>query len=242
MVREIRSSYGGRLVALLGGAAVIAVLAGCDIKHETGNLVAGKQLFVATCGSCHTLSHAGSNGVVGPNLDDAFREDRRDGVDSAAIQGLVSYWIRTPDSGGVMPAGLLAGRKASDVAAYVGRVAAIPGQDAGELALAVQSAVQKPAVESNGVVEIDANPTGQLLFQAKTATATAGAVTIKMKNMSSVQHDIAITGNGVNQVGQIVANGGTSTVSATLKPGTYTFYCSVDGHRAAGMVGTLTVK
>jgi uncharacterized cupredoxin-like copper-binding protein len=51
-----------------------------------------------------------------------------------------------------------------------------------------------------------------------------------------------ITGNGVNEAGPIVSNGGVSTVSTTLKPGTYTFYCSVDDHRQAGMVGTLTVK
>jgi plastocyanin len=63
-----------------------------------------------------------------------------------------------------------------------------------------------------------------------------------MKNASSVPHDIAIRGSGVSQVGKVVQNGGTSTVSETLKPGTYTFYCSVDGHEAAGMKGTLTVK
>ena len=40
----------------------------------------------------------------------------------------------------------------------------------------------------------------------------------------------------------MVQNGGTSTISQNLKPGTYTFYCSVDGHEAAGMKGTLTVK
>jgi uncharacterized cupredoxin-like copper-binding protein len=43
-------------------------------------------------------------------------------------------------------------------------------------------------------------------------------------------------------VGPVVSNGGISTVTAALKPGTYTFYCSVDGHEAAGMKGTLTVK
>ena len=241
MVREIRTGFGGKLGALLAGAAVVAVLAGCDIKHETGNLVAGKTLFIAKCGSCHTLDHAATKGIVGPNLDDAFRQDRIDGVRSASIQGLVTYWIRTPDNGGVMPAGLLAGRQASDVAAYVGRVAAVPGVDGGELAN-IGGVKQTTAVEQNGTLEIDANPTGQLLFLAKNATATAGPVTIRMKNMSAVQHDIAITGNGVNKVGPIVANGGVSTVSATLAPGTYTFYCSVDGHRAAGMVGTITVK
>jgi plastocyanin len=137
---------------------------------------------------------------------------------------------------------LFKGQHAQDVAAYVAAVAAIPGQDTGALATAVAQVNQKPVAEKNGVVEIDADPTGQLKFLAKTATATPGPVTIKMKNMSSVQHDIAITGNGVNAVGPIVANGGVSTVTETLPPGKYTFYCSVDGHRQAGMVGTLTVK
>jgi plastocyanin len=63
-----------------------------------------------------------------------------------------------------------------------------------------------------------------------------------MLNKSSVPHDIAIRGTGVSAVGQIVSNGGTSTVSESLKPGSYTFYCSVDGHEAAGMKGTLTIK
>jgi len=63
-----------------------------------------------------------------------------------------------------------------------------------------------------------------------------------MQNKSSVMHDIAIQGNGAQQTGPIVSNGGISTVSATLKPGKYTFYCTVPGHEAAGMKGTLTVK
>ncbi len=221
---------------------MLVALAGCAIKHPTANLVTGKQLFVSKCGSCHVLAHAASNGVVGPNLDDAFRQDRADGYKSASIQGLVSFWIKYPSAQGVMPAGLYAGQKAQDVAAYVGRVASIPGQDTGALASAVQSVSQKPAVEKNGALEIDADPTGQLKFLASTATATPGSVTLRMANKSSVSHDIAIEGGGLNQLGKIVTNGGVSTVTATLKPGKYTFYCSVPGHRAAGMLGTLTVK
>jgi plastocyanin len=221
---------------------MVALLTGCDIKHATGDLVAGKQLFVAKCGSCHALAHANTNGIVGPNLDDAYRQDRIDGIKSAAIQGFVSYWINFPDNGGVMPPGILTGRKASDVAAYVAHVAAVPGQDTGELANAVQSVTQSKAVEKNGIVEIDASPTGQLKYLASSASATAGTVTLRMKNMSSVPHDIAVTGGGVNQIGSIVTNGGVSTITTHLAAGTYTFYCSVDGHRAAGMVGSLVVK
>jgi plastocyanin len=154
----------------------------------------------------------------------------------------VSYWIEYPNTEGVMPARLVKGQDAQDVAAYVAQVAAIPGQDTGALAKAVQSVAQKPAVEKNGVLEIDADPNGQLKFLASSASAKAGKVTLRMRNASSVPHDIAISGAGANQIGRIVDNGGVSTVTATLKPGTYTFYCSVDGHAAAGMKGKLAVK
>ncbi|MBV9048182.1 MAG: c-type cytochrome [Solirubrobacterales bacterium] len=231
-----------RTLALLAGAVSLLALGGCAIKHPTGNVVRGKQLFVAHCASCHTLAHAQATGTVGPNLDDAFRQDRADGVKSTSIEGLISYWIEYPNSRSVMPARLVTGQDAQDIAAYVSQVAAMPGQDTGALASAVASVSTKPAVEKNGVVEINANPNGLLRFQAASATATAGKVTLRMQNMSSVQHDIAVKGNGVNEIGAVVANGGVSTVSTTLKPGTYQFYCSVDGHAAAGMKGTLTVK
>jgi mono/diheme cytochrome c family protein len=227
---------------LVPGALVLVALGGCQIKHPTANLVRGKQLFVQHCAACHTLSHAQSTGTVGPNLDDAFRQDRVDGVKSTSIQGLVNYWIEYPNTAGVMPARLVSGQEATNVAAYVAHVAAIPGQDVGGLATAVQTVSQKPAVEKNGVVQIDADPTGQLKFLASSASARAGTVTLKMQNKSSIMHDIGVKGNGINTVGPVVANGGISTVTTTLKPGTYTFYCSVDGHEAAGMKGTLTVK
>lgn len=231
-----------RTAAVVPGAVLLVALGGCAIKHPTANVVQGKVLFSKSCGSCHTLSHANTSGIVGPNLDDAFRQDRADGVKSTSIQGLVDYWIQYPNIQGAMPAKLYTGQKAQDVAAYVAAVAGVPGQDTGALATAVAQVSQKPAVEKNGVVEIDADPNGQLKFLAASASATAGQVTLRMRNISTVPHDIAITGGGVSQTGPIVSGGGTSTVSASLKPGTYTFYCSVDGHEAAGMKGTLTVK
>jgi uncharacterized cupredoxin-like copper-binding protein len=91
-------------------------------------------------------------------------------------------------------------------------------------------------------LSLQADPSGNLRFNKKTLSASAGKVTIVMENPSPLSHDVSIQGAGVNQMGQTVATGGTSTVSATLKPGKYTFYCSVPGHRQAGMFGTLTVK
>jgi plastocyanin len=74
--------------------------------------------------------------------------------------------------------------------------------------------------------------------------AKPGKVTIQMTNPStlSLDHSVAIKGNGVSVKGPIVAPGGTSSVTATLKKGKYTFYCHVKGHAADGMKGTLKVK
>jgi uncharacterized cupredoxin-like copper-binding protein len=62
-----------------------------------------------------------------------------------------------------------------------------------------------------------------------------------MTNNSALQHDVALKG-GVDEKGDVVGQGGKSTVTADLKPGKYTFYCSVDGHEAAGMTGELDVN
>jgi plastocyanin len=79
-------------------------------------------------------------------------------------------------------------------------------------------------------------------FTKTSVTAHAGTVTLKATNPQSTPHDISLKGNGVDVKGSQVSNGGTSTVTADLKPGTYTFYCSVPGHEQAGMKGTLTVS
>jgi mono/diheme cytochrome c family protein len=137
----------GRISTLMAGALIVVSLGGCALKHATANLVTGKQLFTSNCGSCHTLSHANTTGAVGPNLDDAFRQDRIDGVKSASIAGLIDYWIQYPSTEGRMPAMLVKGQQAQDVAAYVATVAAIPGQDTGALAAAVAQKVNPtPAV------------------------------------------------------------------------------------------------
>lgn len=89
-----------------------------------------------------------------------------------------------------------------------------------------------------------ADPSGALKFSNSSLTAKAGKVTVKFTNASSLPHNFTIASSGGSVVGATptFSGGGTNTVTVTLKPGTYTFYCSVDGHRAAGMHGTLTVK
>jgi uncharacterized cupredoxin-like copper-binding protein len=110
---------------------------------------------------------------------------------------------------------------------------------------AVKSTAQKAksnnAAGNSSTLSLSADPSGALKFNKKVLSTKSGAVTINMKNPSSVPHGIAVEGNGVDKDGQAVTSGGTSTVSVTLKPGKYTFYCPVDSHKQAGMQGTLTV-
>jgi plastocyanin len=90
-------------------------------------------------------------------------------------------------------------------------------------------------------LKLSADPSA-LKFDKTKLTAKAGKVTLTMDNPSGIPHAVAIEGNGVDVDGKTVQKGGVSTASADLKPGSYEFYCPVDGHKAAGMKGTLTVK
>lgn len=89
---------------------------------------------------------------------------------------------------------------------------------------------------------LSADRGGALAYDRDRLEASAGRVTIEMANPSSIRHNVSIAGNGVEAEGAVVGPGGTSTVSANLDPGTYDYYCTVLGHRAGGMGGTLTVR
>ena len=83
----------------------------------------------------------------------------------------------------------------------------------------------------------------QLAFNTDNATANAGKVTMDFTNNSALDHDVVLVDSQNKKIGQTpVFQGGTKSFSAKLSPGTYTYYCSVPGHRQAGMQGTLTVK
>jgi plastocyanin len=145
-----------------------------------------------------------------------------------------------------MPKLPLTTRQAADIAAYIQYAAARPGTDSGLLGQVGVSKFGPPATEKNGKLAFAANTSGQLLYTVKAATATAGPVTISMTNMSGTPHNLAIQ-QGTGSTGTLVGNtpisaSGTHSITVNLKPGTYTFFCQVPGHRAAGMSGTLTVK
>jgi plastocyanin len=100
------------------------------------------------------------------------------------------------------------------------------------------------APPSGGPVEIDADPSGQLAYVQKTVTVKPGKVTFKFVNRSPLPHNLTIVaGSGGALLGATpTITGNSANVAVSLKPGSYTFYCSVPGHREAGMTGTLTVQ
>jgi plastocyanin len=99
-----------------------------------------------------------------------------------------------------------------------------------------------PGGGGGATLQVSADPTGQLKFEQTSLSAKAGKVKIDFDNPSPIDHDVTITaGQGKLGGTKTVANGKIAGV-VDLKPGDYTFYCSVDAHRQAGMEGKLTVS
>src|SRR5918992_5686239 len=126
-------------------AGAVALSSGCGLTDQGDNVVNGKALFVARCGSCHVLERAGTTGVTGPNLDQAFAQARRDGFGESTFKGMVHGQISQPARTAqvdpktgkrlpIMPADLVSGEDAEEVAAYVASAVAKPGKDTGQLA------------------------------------------------------------------------------------------------------------
>jgi uncharacterized cupredoxin-like copper-binding protein len=106
------------------------------------------------------------------------------------------------------------------------------------------SSAPTPKASAGQTLKLKADADGGLYFEPRKLKAKSGTVTLAMDNPSSTgkQHGIAVEGNGVDKDGQIVSPGSKSTITVTLKPGTYEYYCPVPGHKAAGMKGTLVVS
>ena len=134
-----------RLRGLVGACvALIAVVTatGCGTvgTGEGGAASRGEELFADGCGQCHVLADAGTQGTIGPNLDDGFRQAREDGLGEdtirAVVRGQIAYPVEHPVSGQPgMPANIFEGEDADAVAAYVASVAGLPvvggGSEAG---------------------------------------------------------------------------------------------------------------
>jgi plastocyanin len=99
------------------------------------------------------------------------------------------------------------------------------------------------AASTGGAINLAADPSGALKFNTTSLTAKAGKVTVDFTNSSPLAHTVTIASSSGAVLGATPTfQGGTKSLTLNLKPGTYTFYCSVPGHRQAGMQGTLVVK
>jgi plastocyanin len=94
-----------------------------------------------------------------------------------------------------------------------------------------------------GVLSLAANPQGELKYSTSSLTAKAGSVSITFTNTSPLSHNLTVASSSGAVAGTTPTfQGGSKTLALNLKPGTYKFYCTVPGHRQAGMEGTLVVK
>lgn len=105
-----------------------------------------------------------------------------------------------------------------------------------------EKAEAEPATGPGGTLQLAASES-DLAYDTTSLSSKPGKVTIDFTNPSTLEHDVAIEGSGGEEIAKsdLIAKSKTS-VSAELAPGTYTFFCTVPGHREAGMEGTLTVK
>jgi cbb3-type cytochrome c oxidase subunit III len=187
-------------VGVLGaGLAAVALLAaGCGNggvakgaqRPDTNN---GQQLFSQSCAACHTMQAAGATGTIGPNLDNAFAADRKDGYPDSSIENVVLGQIRlgsgpiatyttnkkfTPQT--TMPANLVKGQDAIDVAAYVASVAGVGG-----------FAAAPGNVGTNGAAIFKANCSSCHTLAAAGATGTVGPNLDQLKPaMAVVVHQV----------------------------------------------------
>ena len=135
----------------------------------------------------------------------------------------------------------------SFVVAGAGIATAVISGHEEEVAKEAEAKAEEPAPAPSpspgrGPLRVEVDSTGQLRFEQKELVTRAGPTTIALINSAPLEHNIGIVGQGVDVVGPTVGQGERSTVSASLRPGRYTFYCSVLGHRVGGMEGTLLVR
>ena len=166
--------------------SLTVLLAGCGTgggASGTADQTNGQKQFQAKCAGCHTLAAAGSTGTVGPNLDDAFRADRDQHFKQNTIQNVVLLQIRQPSP--PMPASLVKGQDAQDVAAYVAAVAG------------TGSANAKPPSQTgtDGKAIFQGNCSSCHTLKAAGATGTIGPNLDQLKpDQPTVQHQVEVGG------------------------------------------------
>jgi mono/diheme cytochrome c family protein len=184
MKRHSRHGRAIWVIATMAAAAAVIALTGCNLGPKP-NLDKGQQLFTQRCGSCHTLTGAGTNGTIGPNLDYAFKQARANGQDSDTFAGVIKAQVENPRPANpnqtdvYMPPDLVSGDDLNDVAHYVASVAGVPGIQA-----PVFAAPQFFATNCGGC---------HTLAQAGTTGTTGPDLDQALKGMSAQQISQSIT-------------------------------------------------
>jgi cbb3-type cytochrome c oxidase subunit III len=171
-----------RALPLLGA---LLLLAGCGTggkASSAGDQANGAKLFKSTCGGCHVLAAAGSQGTTGPNLDDAFSGSKKQGFKLSTIENVVLDQIR--EANPPMPKNLVRGQDAVDVSAYV---AAVSGQGG--------SATPPSALGTDGKTIFKSECASCHTLAAAQATGTIGPNLDQLKPSEAIaQHQVEVGG------------------------------------------------
>jgi plastocyanin len=133
--------------------------------------------------------------------------------------------------------------EAEEKAEEAGEKAEEVGEEGKEKAEEAKKEAEGGSGGSATSLDFEADPSGNLAFTEDKVTSKAGKVTINFTNPAPVPHNVSIEDESGEDVAETeVITEDSESTTADLKPGTYTFYCDVPGHRQAGMEGTLTVK